>query len=77
MELRVSCGIQMSNSLKGNYLTMSVMRHMWDRESTYTGKGKDGFLEKSDKRVGINSASGRGGGGKSITSCAKAQRPSK
>lgn len=36
----------MSNSLTSNYLTMSVMRHMWNLESIYLGKGQDGFLEE-------------------------------
>lgn len=36
----------MSNSLTRNYLTMSVMRHMWNLESIGTGKGQDGFLEE-------------------------------
>lgn len=30
----------MSNSLTSNYLMMSVMRHMWDFESIYRGKGQ-------------------------------------
>lgn len=36
----------MSNSLTRNYLTMSVMRHMWNLESIGTGEGQDGFLEE-------------------------------
>ena len=68
----------MSNSLESNFLMMSVIRHMWDRDSVDT---KDSFLEKgitekSDKRVAINLAGGTGRWRKRSNGVCKGPEPS-